>query len=91
MSNTISPLSCQNLVTSIFAENDFLIALKQLTVVRIVSKYRTPKPIRTSFKSGSNARKPPIYDILRDKKFKKFKYRFLTIHPENMTMIEVSI
>jgi len=28
-----------------------------------------------------------MYDILRDKKFKKFKSPFMTIHPENITMI----
>jgi len=79
---SITLLSCQNLLISIFAENDFLIA--QFTVVRISSKYDTPKPIRTDLKSGSNSCKPPIYDILRDKKFKS---PFLTFHPENITMI----
>ena len=50
----------------------------------IVSTYCTPKPIRTGLKSGSNPRIPMIYNIFRDKKFKS---PFLTIHPENMTMI----
>jgi len=38
-------------------------------------------------KSVYKSRIPPIYDILRDKKFKKFKSPFMTILPENMTMI----
>jgi len=59
---SITSLSCQNLVILIFAENDFLIALKQFTVVHISSKYGTPKPIRTDLKSGSNSSKPPIYE-----------------------------
>jgi len=50
-----------------------------------VSKYCTPKSIRTGLKSGSC--KPPIYDILRNKKFKKLKSRFLTVHPKSKTMV----
>jgi len=52
--------------------------------VRIVSTSRTPQPIKTGFKSGSKSRLPPMYDILRAKKFKS---PFLTIYPENMTLI----
>ena len=36
------------------------------SLVRIVSKYGTPKLIRTGFKSDSNPCKPLIYDILRE-------------------------
>ena len=72
----ISSLSCQNLITSIFAENE-------LTVVHIVLKYCTPKPIRTGLKRGSNPHISQIYDISRDKKFKS---PFFTFHPEIRTM-----
>ena len=85
----ISWLSCQNLVTSIFAEKHFLIALKTVYRCQHCVKICTPKPIKTGLKSCSKSRIPPIhvYDILRSKKFKKFKSPFVTIHPENMTMI----
>jgi len=67
----------QKLISSLSCQN---------LITSILSNYHIPKPIWTGLKSGSKSCIPPIY-ILRDKKIKKFKSPFLTIHLENMTMV----
>jgi len=77
----------QKLVTSIFAENDVLKALRTVYSCAHDVKISYSKTNQNMFKSDLKSRIPPMYDILRDKKFKKFKSPCLTIHPENITMI----
>ena len=51
----ISSLSSQDIVTWIFADNDFLIVKKLETVPNILSKYRTPRQKRGAFYKCSHS------------------------------------
>jgi len=78
--NPISLLSCQNLVTSIYAENNFLIAHKTDNSYAHCVKNR--KPIRIGLKIIILKSKPRIPLI-----YKKIESPFLTFRPEQKTDI----